>query len=378
VRREGEERPRRRWRRRVVATATLLAVLVASGAIWGITRGYHHRVYDAFFLAVVADRVAGESTSPADTVWRLHEFVNLNVRTPVAAPVFDTHPGHVLLRGFGYCDQAVWLFVGLLAERDISGRMTWLRRADGSSPHTVSEVLLDGEWRVFDTFYGWVPRRPDGGLVSVRDLVAEPALLGLSRAQPEWYRHTRVTLIGGPERLRRDVSFRMRARVSVVQTLVAVTPRRIVDHLQDLYLRLPLAPDPDTRVALDSPERRLFVRARHYHAFLRTAEAVAAYTEWLGRYANDPAADDVLYALGVLRLTQGRDPVEAGTIFDTLLARYPASDWRNEAIYLDGLSHELAGDCRTAIRRYGEVVAGFANGLEDARLRLGRLKCPLA
>jgi hypothetical protein len=377
VRREGEERPRRRWRR-VVATATLLAVLVAGGTIWGITQGYHHHVYDAFFLAVVADRVAGESTSPADAVWRLHEFVNLNVRTPAAAPVFDTPPGQVLIRGFGYCDQAVWLFIGLLAERNISGRMTWLRRADGSSPHTVSEVLLDGQWRVFDTLYGWVPRRPDGGLVSVRDLVAEPALLGLSRAQPEWYRHTQVTLVRGPERLRRGTSFWVRARVRAIQTLVAVTPRRIVDHLQDLYLRLPLAWDPDARFAIDSPERRLFVRARHYHAFLRTAEAEAAYTEWLGRYANDPAADDVLYALGVLRLTQGRDPAAAGTIFDMLLARYPASNWRNEAIYLDGLSHELAGDCRTAVRRYGQVVAGFANGLEDARLRLGRLKCPLA
>ena len=211
MRREGEERPRRRWRR-VVATATLLAVLVAGGTIWGITQGYHHHVYDAFFLAVVADRVAGESTSPADAVWRLHEFVNLNVRTPAAArfsilPRSGAHPR------VGYCDQAVWLFIGLLAERNISGRMTWLRRADGSSPHTVSEVLLDGQWRVFDTLYGWVPRRPDGGLVSVRDLVAEPALLGLSRAQPEWYRHTQVTLVRGPERLRRGTSFWVRARV---------------------------------------------------------------------------------------------------------------------------------------------------------------------
>jgi hypothetical protein len=377
VRREGEARPRRRWRR-VVATATLLAVFVAATAIWAIARGYHHRVYDAFFLAVVAARVAGESTSPADTVWRLHEFVNLNIRTPEAARVLDSPPGQVLLRGFGYCDQAVWLFISLLAERDISGRMTWLRRADGSSPHTVSEVLLDGQWRVFDTLYGWVPRRPDGGLVSVRDLVAEPALLGLSRAQPEWYRHTRVTLLRGPELLRRGTSFWVRARVRAIQTLVAVTPRRIVDHLQDLYLRLPLAPDPAARGALDSPQGRLFVRARHYHAFLRTAEAEAAYTEWLRRYSNNQAADEVLYALGVLRLTQGRDPAEAGTIFDTLLARYPASGWRDEATYFDGVSHELAGDCRTAIRRYGEVVAGFANGLEDARLRLGRLKCPSA
>jgi len=39
--------------------------------------------------------------------------------------------------------------------------------------------------------FGFVPTPPDGAVVSVRDLVAEPALLGRSRVPVEWYRHPR-------------------------------------------------------------------------------------------------------------------------------------------------------------------------------------------
>ena len=107
-------------------------------------------------------------------------------------------------------------------------------------------------------------------------------------------------------------------------------------------MRLPLARDPDAASPSTRPSVGCSSALGTTTRFCGPPRRRRRYTEWLGRYANDPAADDVLYALGVLRLTQGRDPAAAGTIFDMLLARYPASNWRNEAIYLDGLSHELA------------------------------------
>ena len=45
----------------------------------------------------------------------------------------------------------------------MSGRMTFLHRADGVSPHTVAEVQLEGDWRVRDVFFGFAPTRARTG-----------------------------------------------------------------------------------------------------------------------------------------------------------------------------------------------------------------------
>jgi len=63
---------------------------------------------------------------------------------PFDAPVFGEDNQNVLLRGFAYCNEAVYVFIHLLQKRDISGRMIYLYRADGVSPHTVAEVHLGG------------------------------------------------------------------------------------------------------------------------------------------------------------------------------------------------------------------------------------------
>jgi tetratricopeptide (TPR) repeat protein len=281
------------------------------------------------------------------------------------------------VRGEALCNPAVLVFIQLLQEKDISGRMTWLRRDDGVSPHTVSEVLLDGEWRVFDTLFGFVPRRPDGTLASVRDLVTAPALLAGSRAEPEWYRNAKVRLVRGPERRKRGGPAWTFTRQALVRRVVAVTPDWVVDRLQDAYLALPSAPIEDARFPGAGPAWDLFTRARHYHAFLRTDTAETTYRTWLARYPNATQTVDVLYNLGLLQLTQGRDAAGAIATFDALLARDPDSPWRHEARYLKARAHEALGECSTALALYRVVAAGAGNGLEDARARIARLTCPL-
>jgi TolA-binding protein len=157
--------------------------------------------------------------------------------------------------------------------------------------------------------------------------------------------------------------------------VVALTPRWLVDRLQDVYLRLPSPASSDPRFEPDTPERRLFLRARHYHLFRRTSEAEAAYRELLRRHPESPHADTVLYDLGLLQLTQRRNPAAAIAAFEALLGQYPDSAWRNDSMYLKARAHEESGDCVSAARLYREVSRGHSNGLEDARARLARLGC---
>ena len=244
-----------RRRRLVRAGAVVAALMLALGA-WSVWRGDHHAVYEAVLVPLVAHRVVGDAPTAEERTRRLEDFVYLNLRMPFLAPVFGEDNHDVLLRGFAYCNQAVYVFIHLLQEQDISGRMIYLYRKDGVSPHSVAEVQLDGGWRVFDVLFGFSPIRPDGAIASVRDLVAEPALLGRSRVPVEWYQFGKVRLVRGPERRRRGGPPLTFARQALVHRVVAHTPRWVADRLQDLYLWLPDAPIVDPRFAGDPVSSR--------------------------------------------------------------------------------------------------------------------------
>ena len=362
----------RRW---LVRGGAILAVLVLIGVTWGVWRGDHHAVYESMLVPLVAHRVVGDARTPEEVTRRLHEFVYLNLRMPSDAPVFGEDNRDVLLRGFAFCNQAAYVFIHLLQEQDISGRMIYLYREDGVSPHTVTEVQLGGGWRVYDVLFGFTPIRPDGTVASVRDLVAQPGLLGRSRVPVDWYRHAKVRLVRGPERRRQGGSTFTFARQAFVRRVVDVTPRWMADRLQDVYLVLPTAPIEDPRFAGDPAASRLFFRARHYHALLRGREASDAYREFLRRYPAHPATDHVLYYLGLVQFSQLGDPGTAIATFGQVLDRFPRTVWRSEVEYLLARAHEQAGHCAAALALYRRVGAGDGNGREDAQDRVGRLAC---
>jgi tetratricopeptide (TPR) repeat protein len=359
------------------AWAVVVAV-IAIGAlgvsILATSKGYHHRLYRAFFYPVVAARVTLGASSGEDAVLRLHEFVYLNVRTPRGAPVLDDSAADTLIRGFGYCDPAVMIFIRLLEEINISGRMTFLRRDDGVSPHTVSEVFLSDRWRVFDTLYGFVPRRPDGHLATAADLTTQSELLDLSRTKSEWYRNAQVYLTLGTKTS--DLSDLLRSTLRVVATSI---PDWLVDRLQDLYVLLP--PPSYTTTAgtsfddYSTPDGRQFFKARNFHVFLRTGEAESAYKELLRRYPESKHADAALYNLGLLELTQRRDPASALATLRILLEQHPDTGWASDARYLLARAYEESDDCYSAVRLHQGISTSSANGMEDARARLSRLKC---
>lgn len=347
---------------------------VAVGA-WGVARGWHHGIYDAFLVPLVAHRVAGDVRAPEAVVDRLQDYVYLNLRMPFEAPVLTTRNRDVLLRGFAYCDQAVYVFIHLLQEQEISGRMTYLHRADGVSPHTVAEVQLEGGWQVRDVLFDFDPTRPDGAGASVKDLVEQPRLLAESRVPVEWYQHAKVRMVRGPERRRQGGPAWPFVRQAAVRRMVALTPRWAADRLQDLYLRLPALPPKDPRFETDPEAGALFYRARHHHVLLRGAEAGAGYQEFLRRYPEHPATDHVLYYLGLLQFSQLQDAAAAIETLGQLLERYPTTVWANEATYLLARAHAAANHCAAAAALYRRVIDANGGGREDATERLRHLAC---
>jgi Transglutaminase-like superfamily/Tetratricopeptide repeat len=358
----------------IVAAAAGIAVLAV--ALAGIHRGLHHRLYAPIAYATVADRVTRGAATPEEAARRLEEFVYLNLRTPAGAPVLNDAPLPMLTRGFGYCDQAVMVFVHLVGQTGSSARSIFLRRVNGESPHTVAEVWLDGGWRVFDVLYGFVPRGSDGRIAISADLVRQPALLGPSRARPEWYQH--ATVFFTLDEAASPPGFMGRTR-QWIQRLARHAPDRALDVVQDLYLRLPppswpLIPEGDGETT-GTEARSLYFRGRNYQLFLRAREAERAYRTLVDRYPSSRYADDALYQLGLVELTLRGDPAAALATLDTLRERHADSPWVRDARYLQARAHEAAGRCSTAARLYREIGEGDGNGREDARMRLGQLPC---
>jgi hypothetical protein len=354
---------------------------IAVAGAFALDRGLYHVAYRALFYTVVSERVTRTATSADDVVRQLNEFVYLNVRTPEDAPVLDDTAADTLIRGFGYCDAAVFLFVRLLEEQGIPSRMTFLGDGQAESPHTIAEVYVDGGWRVFDTLYNFIPRLPDGQVASVADVMAQPSLLDASRASATWYTGAHAVVERGSSAGPKQMLQRL------LHELVAGLPDWLADGLQDLYLDLPpptymLKPAVEgqaPQTVFDSfltPDSRLYFRARNYHVFQRTDEAAAAYAQLLEAYPESRYADDARYELGLLELTQAGDPTESAVQFQALLTEYPATDWRDDATYLEARSYEAVGDCEPARALYQQVSQSDSNGLEDARARLQSSACP--
>ncbi len=98
----------------------------------------------------------------------------------------------------GPCGATSRSMIVLLRRAGIPARKAILYASDDRAVHTVVEVQIDGEWRVFDPTYGWYWVRPrDGAIATAEDLGRDPALLAqILERHPSYsvdeYRYDRV------------------------------------------------------------------------------------------------------------------------------------------------------------------------------------------
>jgi hypothetical protein len=78
----------------------------------------------------------------------------------------------------GPCGSLCRSMIVLLRRAGFEVRKAILYAPEGEGVHTVVEVKLDGEWRVFDPTYAWFWKRPsDGEIATAEDLGRDTGLL---------------------------------------------------------------------------------------------------------------------------------------------------------------------------------------------------------
>lgn len=170
--------PGRRRRQAAIALVVAVIVMVAGAPLaweWlrttsALTAGYSRAlpgresrltnavmtVYEtaraiAFYRETAARLLAGR-TRDRERLATLMAWTHDNVRPQYAAParVISDNFYDIVRRGFGYCDQSAHVFLTLAHYSGYEGRMLFLRRADGVSPHSVAEVRVGERWIVVD------------------------------------------------------------------------------------------------------------------------------------------------------------------------------------------------------------------------------------
>jgi hypothetical protein len=152
-------------------------------------------VFNSRFLDEVNRDIARADAAPEERVLRTLErlshwqyFDADRIGSPIQhwlARAEHASPLHVSARTsltagvdrVGPCGGVSRSMIVLLRRSGLPVRKALLYSDDGKPQHTVVEVLLDGEWRVFDPTYGWYWRRLRDGEIATAEDLRDPELL---------------------------------------------------------------------------------------------------------------------------------------------------------------------------------------------------------
>jgi len=83
----------------------------------------------------------------------LIDWVQLHVRPQTSAPttIITDDYVNIIKRGWGYCDQMAHVFATMATYVGLEAEQLQLFSDDGSSPHTLAMVKIDGKWRIAST-----------------------------------------------------------------------------------------------------------------------------------------------------------------------------------------------------------------------------------
>ncbi len=110
-----------------------------------MNRNYQHR------------RLAAEITSGCRTdkekTMAIFDWVVKNIRKPPEGfDIFDDHVLNIIIRRYGASDQMADVFTTLCVYSGVPAMRMPVRLQDGRKAITLSYVLLDNKWRVFDVY----------------------------------------------------------------------------------------------------------------------------------------------------------------------------------------------------------------------------------
>ena len=132
---------------------------------------------DAHYRLLAKQITAGCRTE-TERVLAVFAWTKRNIReTPKGWPIVDDHILDIIIRGHGLSDQVADVFTTLCTYAGVPGFWRVIGIPGSDRDVILSFARVDGRWVALDVWRGWVCARPDGRLVDVEELAADPALI---------------------------------------------------------------------------------------------------------------------------------------------------------------------------------------------------------
>lgn len=107
--------------------------------------------YRELTYTLMAKRLTEKAITEEQKALMLYDWVEFNLTTVNDAKLLDKNPFTDMLRGQAWCDQQGFVLMTFLNKLKMTGRVRDVQS------HTTAEVLVNGDWCIFDPFFDFVP-----------------------------------------------------------------------------------------------------------------------------------------------------------------------------------------------------------------------------
>lgn len=309
----------------------LIVILAPFFMLFGPTRlkDYLHK---ELVYKVIASKITRGLKTDEEKALRLMEYVHRHVVTNQSGyKIIDKHPLNDLIRNVGVCDQVANTLVTLARKAHIKGRLIFLRGYQASSQHSLCDLYIDGEFRIFDPTFDMIFINESGKIATFEDIQRHNTKL--KRVMQTEFGRIFDPFGRGIEKFYFKL-FEPEYKPKIFRTNFEQDKKRFIlsrwidlyyDIFADLFLTL------YQKLYFKSAGTGPFLRARYKHLSFRHDSALADYDYILEKYEDEFMRSECVYFKGVA-FWELKEYYKAISEFEKLLEEAPGTKRRRLAM----------------------------------------------
>ena len=253
----------------------------------------------------------------------LLDWVQLHVRPQTSAPtiVITDDYVNIIKRGWGYCDQMAHVFGTMATFVGLEAQQLQLFSDDGSSPHTLAMVKIEGKWRIASTWRGVIPKNSKGEPYTKTGFIHR-------LEQGDIYELAPI----GPTEFENSKSLKTFPYISNWQVGIKVVNRVVekVISLSSSSSSSSSSSELATRVQIPASDLEVYDRARDAHLDMNYGLAQNLYSEVIITSTSIILKDQAQFASGMASF-DAKDYTEALKTFNRIVRDEKNSAWHISA-----------------------------------------------